>query len=422
MPYNCRSCGAELTTTFADLGRSPPSNEFKTSAELGLAESTYPLHAYACSHCFLVQLPNHVYPGKMFNENYAYFTSVVPSAVAHAKSYVEMATERFHLDGNSFVVEVGGNDGYLLQHFAEPRVLNIEPSASVAGVSRSMGIPTTEVFFGARAASELTDIAPQADLIHGANVLAHTPDLHGFIEGLCILLKPEGTVTLEFPWLLNLVKDTQLDTIYHEHYSYLSLTALEPIFHQHKLRIYDVEHLSTLGGSLRLFVCHYDAPFAASMRLIATIEAEKIFGMEEIETYSAFAEKCVQVKLSLLEFLIQAKRNGCRVAGYGAPAKATTLLNYCGVGPELLPYVVDETPAKIGKYIPGVQIPIYHPDTLTSPTHYLILAWNLAKVIRAKIPANITAAVPIPKVHFINSDLTTQPMESSYEGYKAGAD
>ena len=261
MTYSCRGCGAPLSTTFADLGRSPPSNEFKTEAELGIAESTYPLHAYACDHCFLVQLPNHVYPGKMFNENYAYFTSVVPSAVKHAEDYVNMAVDRFKLDDNSFIVEVGGNDGYLLQHFSGPRLLNVEPSASVAAVSRNKGIPTTEQFFNARTAEELVQLHPHADLIHGANVLAHTPDLHGFIEGLRILLKPEGTVTLEFPWLKNLIEQTQLDTIYHEHYSYLSLLALEPILWQHKLRIYDVEQLSTLGGSLRLFVCHDDAPF-----------------------------------------------------------------------------------------------------------------------------------------------------------------
>ena len=424
MTYNCRGCGATLKTTFADLGRSPPSNEFKTEVELGLAESTYPLRAYVCDKCFLVQLPNHIYPGKMFNENYAYFTSVVPSAVAHAKKYVEEITERFKLDTGSFVVEIGGNDGYLLQHFNGPKIQNIEPSASVAKVSRDKGIPTAEYFFNARTAAELVETRGRADLIHGANVLAHTPDLHGFIEGLRILLEPQGTITLEFPWLKNLIEQTQLDTIYHEHYSYLSLTSLTPILREHKLRVYWVQRLPTLGGSLRLFVCHQGAPFDIHSSVFELIHDEYEARLNVIGTYTAFAEKCVRVKLSLLEFLIQAKRNGCRVAGYGAPAKATTLLNYCGIGSELLPYVVDMTPAKIGKFIPGVQIPIYDPEAQglrypaewngLGPTHYLILAWNLAKVIRAKIPRNITAVVPIPTTHIIDSDLNIQPMERAY--------
>lgn len=418
--YHCRACDAPLTTVFADLGRSPLSNEFKTKLQLEAYETTYRLQVFTCDHCFLTQLPHHVYPGKIFNENYAYFTGVVPAAVAHAKSYVDMACERFRLGPDSFVVEVAGNDGYLLQHFNGPRVLNIEPAASVAAVSRAKGIPTTEVFFDSRIAYELLETHPQADLIHGANVLAHTPYLHDFVAGLSILLKPEGTITLEFPWLGSLIEQTQLDTIYHEHYSYLCLESLGGIFRQHGLRVYNVERLLTLGGSLRLFVCHAAAKFEIDQSVFALISDEMGAGLNKIETYLAFAEKCVRVKLSLLEFLIQAKRNGCRVAGYGAPAKATTLLNYCGIGPELLPYVVDMTPAKIGKYIPGVQIPIYHPDDKPSvwgelgPTHYLILAWNLAKVIRAKIPTRITAVVPIPTTHFIDSDLNIQPMEQVY--------
>ena len=423
MIYYCRGCSATLTTTFADLGRSPLSNEFKTAEELECAESTYPLHVFVCDVCKLVQLPHHVYPGKIFNENYAYFSSVVPSLVAHAKNYADQMMERFHLDENSFVVEAGGNDGYLLQHFKDKtQVLNVEPSASVAKISREKGIPTTEVFFGYKGALSVLETQPHADLIHGANVLAHTPVLRDFIAGLALLLKPEGTITLEFPSVQKLMKDTQLDMIYHEHYSYLSLLALEPIFKKHKLRMYDVEHLSTQGGSVRLYVCHDAAPFSATEALVVTMGEELMCGMGEIDVYTEFAAKCVQVKLSLLEFLIQAKRNGCRVAGYGAPAKATTLFNYCGVGPELLPYVVDETPAKIGKFIPGVQIPIYHPGIQPNhlePTHYLILAWNLAKVIRAKIPRHITAVVPIPVVRTIDSDLNMWPVEQYLPGLSA---
>lgn len=422
MQYHCRGCGHALITVFANLGRSPLSNEFKTEQQLEEYETTYRLQVFVCEQCFLVQLPHHVYPGKIFNENYAYFTSVVPSAVAHAKSYVEMVTKRFFLGPNSFVVEVAGNDGYLLQHFKDVKILNVEPSSSVATVSRAKGIPTTEVFFGTKVAYGLLETSPHADLIHGANVLAHTPYLHDFIEGLCILLKPEGTITLEFPWLKNLIEQTQLDTIYHEHYSYLCLQSLASIFSVHGLRVYDVERLSTLGGSLRLFVCHKDASFRTEDSVFGLINDELRAGLDRVETYTAFADKCVQVKLSLLEFLIQAKRNGCRVAGFGAPAKATTLLNYCGVGPELLPYVVDETPAKIGKFIPGVQIPIYHPNDCApwwdghGPTHFVILAWNLAKIIRAKIPRNITTVVPIPTMHLIDSDLNEQLIEPYFSG------
>jgi hypothetical protein len=413
----CRGCEAPLTATFADLGRSPPSNEFKTAEQLNGGETTYPLHVYVCGQCKLVQLPPYVAREDMFNENYAYFTSVVPSAVAHGKAYAEHMIDMLKLNGNSFVVEVAGNDGYLLQHFkGKTSILNVEPAESVARASINLGIPTDVNFFGDTEAVEIADRFGHADLIHGANVLAHTPYLHDFISGLSNLLAAEGTITLEFPWLVNLIAQTQLDTIYHEHYSYLSWTALRPIFSKYGLRLYRVERLPTLGGSLRLFLCHNHSLIKYEMSVSELIKDELRAGLDDIDTYTDFAGKCIEVKLSLVQWLMQAKLNGCRVAGFAAPAKATTLLNYAGVGPDLLPYIVDDSPAKIGKYVPGVQIPIYHPDYLkeSKPTNILILAWNVAKEIRAKLPSNVTATVPIPRMKNVDTDLPVEPWLSGY--------
>jgi hypothetical protein len=415
----CRGCNADLKTVFADLGRSPPSNEFKTREDLECGETSYQLRAYVCDECKLVQLPHHIAPNHIFNDKYAYFTSVVPSAVQHAKDYVEHITEELSLDKSSFVVEVAGNDGYLLQHFGRMQILNVEPAGSVADAAEQKNIPTLRKFFGSMTAIELAHSHGKADLIHGANVLAHTPHLRDFIEGLALLVKPTGTITLEFPWLKSQIEQLQLDTIYHEHYSYLSILALRPLFYQVGLRLYKVEHLKTLGGSLRLFLCKDTAPIPTDQSAHEAEEAEYAAGLNSIDTYTGFSERCIKVKMSVLQYLLQAKVNGVRVAGFGAPAKATTLLNYCGVGPELLPYVVDDSPAKIGKYIPGVQIPIYHPSVLPTqkPNHVLILAWNVADPIRKKLPTNITTMIPIPRITEVKSDLSRQPVTPWLYGY-----
>lgn len=389
MIYRCRGCNAELKTVFADLGRSPLSNEFKTAEQLELAEETYRLCVFVCDKCKFVQLPNHVYPGKIFNENYAYFSSISKSWVEHCKQYADMARERFDLGTDSLVVEVGGNDGYLLQHFKDyTNVLNIEPSANVAQVAMDKGIPTLIDFMSAKLGDELYDEHGEVDLIHGANVLAHTPDIHSFIAGCQALLSDKGTITFEFPWLLNLISKTQIDTIYHEHYSYLSLLALEPILNKYGLRVYDVEEVPTHGGSIRLFICRWDSPIFPTENIIRARITEFAAGFTEIDTYKRFARKCVTAKSEALDFFLNSYFNDDRVIGYTAPAKATTLLNYLGVGPEFLECIVEDSPAKIGKFVPGVQIPIITPDILEgNPTDVVVFAWNLVDEIKPKIKA-----------------------------------
>ena len=381
MTYRCRACGTPLKTIFADLGRSPPSNAFRTVEQLDQPEYTLPLRVYVCNECQLVQMPAYDKREQIFNENYAYFTSTSPTAVKHAEDYVVDITHRLSLDTTSLVVEIASNDGYLLQHFKDidVPVLGVEPAGNVAEAALEKGIQTVVEFFGKSIAKQIAASDGNADLIHAANVLAHVPDIHDFVAGFNILLKSQGTVTFEFPHLLNLIKGVQLDTIYHEHYSYLSLWALEPIFSRHDLRVYDVEHLSTHGGSLRLYVCHEDAQITEVSTVNELRAQEALLGIGTMEYYASFASAIVSVKQQLLKFLLDRQFDGHRVAGYGAPAKATTLLNYCGIDQDLIKYTTDLSPSKIGKFIPGTRIPIVDESVLFKdpPDYLLIFPWNL---------------------------------------------
>ena len=405
MTYRCRACGTPLKTIFADLGRSPPSNAFRTVEQLDQPEYTLPLRVYVCNECQLVQMPAYDKREQIFNENYAYFTSTSPTAVKHAEDYVVAMARRLHLNGESLVVEVASNDGYLLQHFKDldVPVLGVEPALNVADIALKKGINTYVDFFGEGPAEEIKSGYGRADLIHAANVLAHVPNIHDFVSGFKILLKPQGTITFEFPHLLNLIKGVQLDTIYHEHYSYLSLWALEPIFSQHDLRVYDVEYLPTHGGSLRLYVCHEDAQITEVSTVNELRAQEALLGIGTMEYYASFASAIVSVKQQLLKFLLDRQFDGHRVAGYGAPAKATTLLNYCGIDQDLIKYTTDLSPSKIGKFIPGTHIPIVDESVLfkNSPDYLLIFPWNLKASIVPKLHPflpNTKFVTAIPKL------------------------
>lgn len=381
---NCRFCKAGLKRTFVDLGRSPLANSLLSSNDLGRGEASYPLHAYVCDNCLLVQLEEFERAENIFSE-YLYFSSFSRLWLRHCREYAEKMTKRFTLDGHSLVVEVASNDGYLLQYFKEfgISVLGVEPAGNVAKAAQHKGIATEVAFFGTETARRLLAAGKSADLMAANNVLAHVPDLHDFVAGFKLLLKPLGTATFEFPHLLRLIEDRQFDTIYHEHFSYFSFLVVDRILAQHGLRIYDVENLPTHGGSLRLFVCHADAPLARTGRIEELIGKERAAGLDRIDTYAGFANTVIDIKCELLDFLIEARRSGKSVVGYGAPAKGNTLLNYCGVGPELLSYTVDVSPHKQGRYLPGVQIPIHAPEHIleTKPHYVLILPWNIKEEI-----------------------------------------
>ena len=383
----CRNCNAPLSLTFADLGRQPPSNALLTDPDQ--PETIYPLHAYVCEKCWLVQLPNVVRPDAIFNDHYAYFSSNSKGFLAQCKEYAERMSLMLSLSGRPRVVEIASNDGYLLQYFQELHldVHGIEPSANVASAAIAKHIPTTVDFFGAATAMHEETLRGQADLIIANNVLAHVPDVHDFVEGIRILLKKDGVATIEFPWLLYLIKDRLFDTIYHEHFSYFWLHAAMDIFGQHALKILRVEKLPNLGGSLRLFVAHFGDPRDPDGSGYDILKEEVSFGFDRDKTYADFSRAVVDRKSELLEFFASARNAGKTVGGYGAPAKATVLLNYCGIGTEFLPYVVDTTPFKQGKYIPGVGIPIFHEDHLFAdmPDYVLIFPWNLRTEIESKI-------------------------------------
>jgi 2-polyprenyl-3-methyl-5-hydroxy-6-metoxy-1,4-benzoquinol methylase len=387
---NCRFCNASLKRTFVDLGRSPLANSLLSAEDVQRGEASYPLHAYVCDNCLLVQLQAFERAENIFSD-YLYFSSFSQLWLQHCQRYAEQMSKRFALDGRSLVVEIASNDGYLLQYFKERGVgvLGVEPAANVARVAQEKGIATEVAFFGAETARRLVAAGKSADLMAANNVLAHVPDLHDFVTGFKLLLKPAGTATFEFPHLLNLIDERQFDTIYHEHFSYFSFLVVDKIFAQHGLRIYDVEALPTHGGSLRLFVCHADAPFARTGSVNDLIAKERAEGLDRIDTYASFANAVIDIKCELLDFLIEARRNNKSVVGYGAPAKGNTLLNYCGVGPELLPYTVDVSPHKQGRYLPGVQIPIYAPEHIlgTKPDYVLILPWNIKEEIVEKMGA-----------------------------------
>lgn len=401
----CRFCSAPLSLTFADLETSPLANSFLSEAQLRQGETFFPLHAYVCERCFLVQLEEIEAPEHIFSD-YVYFSSVSDSWVQHARTYVEGAISRFGLGAGSSVVEIASNDGYLLQWFAEAGVpvLGIEPAANVAAVAEQRGIPSLVEFFGTETATRLAGEGRQADLIVGNNVLAHVPALNDFVEGLRILLALGGTITMEFPHLLRLIEETQFDTIYHEHYSYLSLVSVEEVFGAHGLRLFDVEELRTHGGSLRIYACHADAPNEDSERLVELRAREDASGLRKVATYTAFGERVRALKREVLRFLVDAREDGKVVAGYGAAAKGVTMLNYCGVRSDLVDYVVDRSEHKQGLFMPGSRIPVHPPERVdeTKPDYLLILAWNLASEIMGQM-AHVTDygtrfVTPVPHV------------------------
>ncbi len=408
-PRACRYCGAPVERTFADLGMSPLSNAYLDAEQLCGMERFYPLHARVCESCMLVQLEAFESPEKIFSD-YAYFSSYSDSWLGHAREYAGTASKRFALGPTSLVVELASNDGYLLQYFVEQGVpvLGIEPAANVAAAAETKGVPTLVRYFGTEVARELSASGRKADLIVGNNVLAHVPDLNDFVAGIACLLKPDGVATLEFPHLLRLVRNNQFDTIYHEHFSYFSFSVVEKVFASHGLTLFDVDELPTHGGSLRIYARH------TANRGLSVAEAvtemgsrEHAAGLDRIATYGAFAEAIKTTKRALLKFLIAAQEGGNRVAGYGAPAKASTLLNYCGIRTDLLEYTVDRSPHKQGRFLPGVHIPIHAPGRIfeTRPDYVLILPWNLRDEIIEQM-AGIRAwggrfVVPIPELRVL---------------------
>ena len=386
----CRFCGAELRQSFVDLGRSPLANAFLAPDELRRMEPFYPLHAYVCRDCLLVQLEAFESPEHIFSD-YLYFSSYSASWLQHARAYVGQVTKRFRLGPGSLVVEVASNDGYLLQYVKEHGIgaLGVEPAANVAEATLSKGIPTEIAFFGTATARRLAEAGSRADLMVANNVLAHVPDLNDFVAGFKILLKPTGVATFEFPHLLRLIRECQFDTIYHEHFSYLSLLAVDRIFAHHGLAVFDVEELPTHGGSLRVYAAPAEAAPARSDGVEKVLTDERGAGLSRPDGYADFGKAVVEVKCRLLEFLIGLRRTRKTIAGYGAPAKGNTLLNYCGIGPELLPYTVDLSPHKQGRYLPGVGIPIHPPQRIfeTRPDYVLILQWNLKDEIGSQMAA-----------------------------------
>ena len=385
----CRFCGAPLKHTVVDLGMSPLCESYVSAEKLNQMEPFYPLHAYVCEKCFLVQLDEYVGPEAIFNE-YAYFSSYSDSWVEHAKNYTDMIVARLGLDQRSRVVELASNDGYLLQHFVRKGIpcLGIEPAANVARVAEEKGVSTLVRFFGQTTARELARQEKNADLIVGNNVLAQVPDLNDFVAGVKILLKSQGVVTMEFPHLMRLMEGNQFDTIYHEHFSYFSFLTVEKVFASHGLTLFDVEEIPTHGGSLRIYGRHSeDTSKPVCARVTELRSREKSEGFTQLELYSTFTAKVKETKGKLLEFLIATKRQGETIAGYGAPGKGNTLLNYCGIRTDFLDYTVDRNSYKQGKFLPGTHIPIYHPDRIqeTKPDFILILPWNFKDEIMKQL-------------------------------------
>jgi len=381
---NCRFCGAELSVSFVDLGMSPLSNSNVPVDKRHQPEVFYPLHAYVCSNCYLVQVAELESRENIFSD-YRYFSSFSDLWLKHCETYANEMTVRFGLGGAHQVIEVASNDGYLLQYFKARGipVFGIEPAENVARVAESKGIPSDVAFFGAETAQRLRLKGFAADLIVANNVLAHVPDINDFVAGFKILLKSAGLVTFEFPSLHRLIVENQFDTIYHEHFSYLSLLVVERVLERHGMRAFDVESLSTHGGSLRVFACAQQGPHRAAPGLEAQRLLEHNFGLDKMVTYRAFSRKIVDLKAQVLEFFLSARHEGKRVAGYGAPAKGNTLLNYCGIGPEFLPFTVDRSPYKQGTLLPGSRIPVMHPDEVMAvrPDYLFILPWNLRSEI-----------------------------------------
>ena len=403
---SCRFCGYELRYNFVDLGMSPLCESFVSSEKLNSMEPFYPLRVYVCDKCFLVQIEEYVSPKEIFSD-YAYFSSYSDSWLRHAKKYADLMTELFRLNNNSLVVELASNDGYLLQYFVEKNipVLGIEPAANVAAAAQEKGIRSLVKFFGQETACQLVSEGTQADLIIGNNVLAQVPNINDFVRGIKKLLKPEGVVTIEFPHLHCLIHGNQLDTIYHEHFSYFSFITVERIFSAHELTLFDVEQLKSHGGSLRVYARHAeDRSKPISDNVVDMRILEEAEGYNQIEVYRNFSERAKETKREILNFMINAKRQGKSIAGYGAPGKGNTLLNYCGIRTDFLDYTVDRNPHKHGMYLPGTHVPIFPVEKIfqTQPDYLFILPWNLREEIVEQMSSvrkwGCKFVVPIPNV------------------------
>ena len=409
MINHCRFCDNPLQYTFVDLGVSPLANSYLKAEQINQMEPFYPLRAYVCELCYLVQLPVYQSSKEIFSD-YAYFSSFSDSWLQHAEAYTELMIKRFGLDTENQVIEIASNDGYLLQYFKEKSipVLGIEPAENVARAAQDIGIQTLQKFFGFKTAQELAQEKCYADLLIGNNVLAHVPDLNDFVKGMKVVLKPHGVITIEFPHLMRLMAENQFDTIYHEHFSYFSFITIEKILAEFGLTIFDVEELTTHGGSLRIYVRHQeDTDKSISSQVTELKEKEHTAGFAQLKHYLSFNAKIQQTKRNLLNFLASVKNMGKSIVGYGAPAKGNTLLNYCGIGLDFLDYTVDRSPHKQEHFLPGTHIPIYHPDKIreTKPDFVLILPWNLKDEI-IKQMKDIREwggkfIVPIPKVRVL---------------------
>ncbi|MCU1699486.1 MAG: C-methyltransferase [Mycobacterium sp.] len=410
MSIQCRLCGTPLKQSFCDLGMSPLANSFLTGDQLDRPEVFFPLHAYVCTNCLLVQVGEFESADSIFSD-YLYFSSYSQSWLDHARSYAQDAIARFSLNGSTQVIEIASNDGYLLQNFVSACIpaLGIEPAANIAAVAQECGIATKVAFFSSELARQLVSEGTRADLLIGNNVLAHVPDLNDFVAGMSIALSPGGVITMEFPHLLQLIKMNQFDTIYHEHFSYFSLFAVTQVFAKHRLRIFDVEQITTHGGSLRIYACHEEfADYETSQRLHDVEDAEHTAALDCLDGYLEYPERVQHVKRRLLKFLIDVRDRGLRTACYGAPAKGNTLLNYCGIRDDLIEYTVDRSPYKQGHFLPGTHLPIYAPDHIreSRPDFLLILPWNL----KAEVMQDMSYirewggrfVVPVPELSVLN--------------------
>jgi hypothetical protein len=397
---NCRHCRVPLIHTFLDLGFAPPANAYLSQADLSRVEKYYPLNIKVCDQCWLVQTEDYAQAAEFFSADYAYFSSTSSSWLAHARQYALQMSELLRLNSNSLVIEVASNDGYLLKNFLATGIpcLGIEPTASTAAAAEELGIPVLREFFGEAIGKRLAAEGRQADLIIGNNVYAHVPDINDFTKGLKAALKTDGTITLEFPHLMRLLEQTQFDTVYHEHFSYLSLYSVVQIFEKSGLRVWKVEEIQTHGGSLRIFGCHADDSRDTENSVAQLLLEEQSRGLQLLATYLSFQPKADKVKNDLIAFLIDQKRLGKKVVAYGAAAKGNTLLNYAGVKPDLLPLVFDAAASKQNKYMPGSHIPILSPEQLakSKPDYVLILPWNIAKEIKAQMSGSLT-----PEARFV---------------------
>lgn len=414
---SCRFCSAPLRHSVVDLGASPLCQKHVRPEDANRAERFFPLHAYVCDRCWLMQLEEFASPEEIFAEEYAYFSSYSDSWLRHAKQYADLMEERLGLGPGRLVVEIASNDGYLLQYFVEKGipVLGVEPAGNVAQAARRKGVRTEVLFFGREAARQLSARFGKAHLLLGNNVLAHVPDINDFVGGMKAMLAEGGVLTMEFPHLQRLIEGNQFDTIYHEHFSYLSLVAVNRIFAHHGITIFDVEELPTHGGSLRIYGRHAeDASKPVRGSVSALLERERRLGMESLAYYACFEEQVKETKRKLLEFLIGVKRQGKKVVGYGAPGKGNTLLNYCGIRTDFLDFTVDRNPHKQGNFLPGTRIPILHPDEISRarPDYVLILPWNLREEISRQFSFigdwGGKFVIPIPEVQVLEKETAPQ--------------